>query len=103
MRSKPRPKADSFDKYLSEFELQLEYQASEMGEAMFQLTNSNDKMKIDLKKVGLIINELQKKANQNVQNGSELQMQENENLLKLVNQLNIGFAQVHTKAINNEE
>jgi len=31
-------------------------------ESLFQLTNTNDKIKLDLKKIGLLINELHKKA-----------------------------------------
>lgn len=53
---------EELDKIINEFELQHEYNMSNLHEAMFQLTNANDKVKIDLKKVGLIINELQRKT-----------------------------------------
>lgn len=53
---------EELDKIINEFELQHEYNMSNLQEAMFQLTNANDKVKIDLKKVGLIINELQRKT-----------------------------------------
>lgn len=51
-----------FEKALSEYELQQEYSTTNIQEAMFQLSNSNDKIKLDLKKISLIINELTKKT-----------------------------------------
>lgn len=70
-------------------------------EALFQLSNTNDKTKLDLKKIGLIINELHKKTDlkpsEDNENPLTLEMS------KLINQLNLGFAQIHTKAIRNEK
>jgi len=70
-------------------------------EALFQLTNTNDKTKLDLKKIGLIINELHKKTDlkpsEDTENPVTLETS------KLINQLNLGFAQIHTKAIRNEK
>jgi ABC-type transporter Mla subunit MlaD len=52
------------ERILNEFELQAEYTTANIQEATFQLANSNDKIKLDLKKIGLIINELSKKSNE---------------------------------------
>lgn len=52
------------ERILNEFELQAEYNTANIQEATFQLANSNDKIKLDLKKIGLIINELSKKSNE---------------------------------------
>jgi hypothetical protein len=43
---------------IDDFEIQHEYSMSNLQEAMFQLTNANDKVKLDLKKIGLIIGEI---------------------------------------------
>jgi hypothetical protein len=56
--------AEDGERILNEFELQSEYTTSNIQEATFQLANSNDKIKLDLKKIGLIINELSKKSNE---------------------------------------
>lgn len=85
---------------------------SNLNEAMFQLTNVNDKVKLDLKKVGLIIGELQRKTidggtlNPNPSERSYPSMQGSDGqseIAKLINQLQLGFAQIHTKAIKNEK
>jgi hypothetical protein len=56
--------AEDGERILNEFELQSEYNTSNIQEATFQLANSNDKIKLDLKKIGLIINELSKKSSE---------------------------------------
>jgi len=91
-----------FEKALNEYELQQEYSTTNIQEAMFQLTNTNDKIKLDLKKISLIINELQKKT-QAVVSGQTSERVAQSPADKLLTQLGLGFAQIHSKTVRNDQ
>ena len=55
------------DRLFNDFEIQQDYSFSSLKESIFQIQHGNDQVKLDLKKIGLDLNQLSKKAIENEQ------------------------------------
>ena len=98
--------SERLEKLFSEFEIQQEYSLSNLKESIFQIQHGNDQVKLDLKKIGLDLNQMSKKAIENEQQlmGSvQNQSLSGIDFVSDINQINTGFTALHKRIQRNEK
>ena len=99
--------SEKLEKLFTEFEIQQEYSLSNLKESIFQIQHGNDQVKLDLKKIGLDLNQLSKK----VIEGEQYMIESAQNQSSLagiefvtdINTINSGFTQLHKRIQRNEK